>query len=299
MLWLRNLIAYRLAPSDLTSAAILEKLATKHFIAPGTQDLFSQGWVAPHSASDEIGQELQGAVLVTLRTDEKLLPASVIRQEADTRVKQIESEEKRKVGRREERELRERIAEELLPRALPRTRYQRAIIDLRDGFVFVEASSSSKAENLLSVLRETMGSLPTRLLNTKTSPQTAMTLWLEHGAPEGFALDCDCELRFPGEGGAVAKFTRQSLEAEEVRENLQAGKLATKLGLVWQDRISFVLTDDLQFKRLQMLDVLQEQLEEAEAEDQFALFQAYFALCLGELRQLVPAVLESLGGEEG
>lgn len=299
MIWLRNIITYRLNVEAITATIIIEKLAAKPFIAPGSHDLFSQGWVAPAShAPDLIGIEQQGAILVTLRTDEKLLPDGVIRQEADKRVKQIEAEESRKVGRREMREIRERVAEELTPRALVRSRFQRAIIDLHDGFVHVEAGSSSKAENLLAVLRETLGSLPTRLIDTKTSPQAAMTAWLGDEAPDDFSLDSDAELKFPGAGGAVAKFSRQSLDSDEIRENLQAGKLATKLGLVWQDRISFVLTEDLQFKRMTMLDILCEQIEEAEAEDQAALFDTSLAMTIGELRQFVPAVIEALGGEE-
>lgn len=300
MIWLRNIITYRLNVEAITATIIIEKLAAKPFIAPGSHDLFSQGWVAPAShAPDLIGIEQQGAILVTLRTDEKLLPAGVIRQEADKRVKQIEAEESRKVGRREMREIRERVAEELTPRALVRSRFQRAIIDLHDGFVHVEAGSSSKAENLLAVLRETLGSLQTRLIDTQITPQSAMTLWLTlAGAPGLFTLDTDCELRFPGAGGAVAKFARQSLDSDEIRENLQAGKLATKLGLVWQDRISFVLTEDLQFKRMTMLDILCEQIEEAEADDQAALFDTSLAMTIGELRQFVPAVIEALGGEE-
>ena len=268
-------------------------------MAPGASDLFSHGWVPPAShAPDLYGIEQQGAILVTLRTDEKLLPASLIRQEADKRAKQIEAEESRKVGRREARELYESIAAELLPKAFTRSIHQRAIIDLKDGFVFVEASSNAKAENLLSVLRETLGSLPTRLIGPNTIPTAAMTYWLKHGAPDGFALDADCELKFPGAGGSIARFNKQNLDADEVRQNLDAGKLVTKLGMTWQDRISFVLTADLHLKKLTMLDVLQEQIEDASAEDQAALFDTTLALTIGELRELAPAVIEALGGDQ-
>lgn len=297
--WFRNLIAYRLAADfALSPDNINAALEKKQFVAPGSHDLFSQGWVPPTSyAPDVFGFSSQGAVLVALRTDEKILPASVIRKEADERAKKIEAEEGRKIGRREMRELRDRVAEEMLPKAFIKTRIQRAIIDLRNGFVFVEAVSSSKAENLLSLLRETLGSLPTRLIDTKTSPQTAMTLWLEHSTPEGFALDADCELKFPGEGGAVAKFNRQALETDEVRNHLAAGKMVTKLGIVHQGRVALVLTDKLEFKRLAMLDILQEEIEQADSTDQAALFDSTLSLLIGELRSLVPAVIEALGGE--
>lgn len=298
MIWLKNIIAYRLDAAALSAAAINAALAAKPFIAPSANDLFSQGWVAPAiHASDLFTAESQGALLVTLRTDEKILPASVVRQQADERAKKIEAEENRRMGRRELRELRERMADELLPRALVKTRIQRAIIDLREGFVYVEGSGASKSENLLSLLRETLGSLPTRLIDTKVSPQTAMTMWLSDGAPRGFALDADCELRFPGDNGAIAKLGRQQLESDEVRNHLAAGKLATQLGLVWNDRLAFVLTEKLTIKRLTMLDVVQEELEAMDATDQAALFESSLALLLGELRQFLPFLFEALGGE--
>lgn len=299
MLWFRNIQAYRLAPKHgITPDEIADKLATKPFLPCGSHDLFSEGWIAPAShAPDLMTAAYQGVVLVCLKTEEKLLPASVVRQQAEQRIEQIECSENRKVGRREAKEIRERVAEELTPRAFVRARYQRALLDLENDWVWVESGSASKAENLLAVLRETLGSLPTRLLDTQTSPQTAMTLWLEEGAPAPFALDADCELRFPGEGGAVARMTRQSLENDEVRQHLQAGKVATRLGLVWDERIAFQLLENLALKRMTMLDILQEKIEDADAEDQAALFDTMLALQVGELRAFFPALVEALGGE--
>ena len=299
MIWFRNIITYRLDAAELAADAINAALASKPFIAPGAQDLFSQGWVSPASHQPDLyAIESQGALLVQLRTDEKILPASVIRREADERAQQIETTEGRKIGRRELRELREAVAIELLPRALVKTTTQRAIIDLRNGFVFVESGSASKAENLLSVLRETLGSLPTRLLVTRVSPQTAMTAWLQDGAPEGFSLDLEAELKFPGAFGSVAKFTRQTLDAESVQQNLADGKLVTKLGMSFQDRVAFVLTDKLHLKRMTMLDLVEEEIESMGAQDQVALFDSTLVLCVAELRGMVAAVIEALGGEE-
>lgn len=299
MLWFRNIQPYRLAKNHgITPAAIAEKLASKPFLPCGSHELFSQGWIAPAAhAPDLFTANYQGTVLVCLKTEEKLLPAGVVRQQAEARILQVEAAENRKVGRREAREIRERIAEELTPRAFVRARYQRALLDLEQNWVWVESGSAAKAENLLSMLRETLGSLPTRLLDTQTSPQTAMTFWLQEGTPAPFALDADCELRFPGEGGAVARLTRQPLEEEEIKQHLLAGKLATRLGLVWEDRIAFQLQENLALKRLSMLDVLQEQIEDASAEDQAALFDASLALTVGELRVFFPALVEALGGE--
>ncbi|MBS1154811.1 MAG: recombination-associated protein RdgC [Proteobacteria bacterium] len=299
MLWFRNIQSYRLAADhNLTQEKIATALASKPFVPCSTHDLFSQGWIPPAAHMPDLyAPSYQNAVLVCLKTEEKLLPAAVVNQQADNRIQKIEADENRRVGRREIREIREHIAEELIPRAFAKSRSQRALIDLENGWIWVEGGSASKTENLLSVLREALGSLPTQLIDTQTSPQTAMTLWLQEGAAEPFTLDADCELRFPGDDGAVARFTRQHLESDEVRQNLVNGKLVSRLGLVWEDRLAFLLSDKLEIKRLAMLDVVQEELEDADASDQAALFDSSLALLVGELRRFFPALLAALGGE--
>ncbi|MDK2127182.1 recombination-associated protein RdgC, partial [Parachitinimonas caeni] len=119
------------------------------------------------------------------------------------------------------------------------------------------------------------------------SPVTVMTNWLENGADEGFTLDADCELKAPGDEGAVIRCRRQDLNAEEIRNHLAAGKLVTQLALSWADRVSFVLTDKLQIKRLAMLDLLQDQLKDTDAGSADLLFDATLTLLVGELRGLM------------
>ncbi|WP_193583741.1 recombination-associated protein RdgC, partial [Laribacter hongkongensis] len=77
---------------------------------------------------------------------------------------------------------------------------------------------------------------------------------------------------------------------------LDTGKVVTRLGLVWQERIRFVLTEQLELKRLQFLDALEEQASQA-GDDAPALFDATATLMLGELRQLVADLIAALGGE--
>jgi recombination associated protein RdgC len=133
------------------------------------------------------------------------------------------------------------------------------------------------------------------------SPGAAMTTWLSEGdAPAGFTLDRDLELRAPGDERATVRYVRHALEGEEIREHIAEGKSATRLGMTWNDRISFVLTEDLQIKRLAFLDILKEeaegQAEGREGRDEER-FDIDFALMSGELAKLLAALVEALGGE--
>ncbi|WP_035052829.1 recombination-associated protein RdgC [Andreprevotia chitinilytica] len=299
MLWFRNLQLYRLAPDHtLTEKTIADALAKRPWMPCGTHDLNSQGWVPPtRFAPDLMTWARDEMVLVTLKTEEKILPGAVIKEEAEERIGKIEAEENRRVGRKEAKDIRERVTEELIPKAFTKSRSQRALIDLKAGLILVESASAAKAEQLLSLLRETIGSLPTRLIQTQTTPQTAMTLWLENPEATDFDLGQDAELREPGDGGAVARLTRQTLDTPEVKQHLETGKLVAKLALSWQDKMAFQLTEKLEIKRLTMLDVLQDELKNADAGDQQGLFESSFALTVGELRQFVPALIEALGSE--
>ncbi|KPC49781.1 recombination-associated protein RdgC [Amantichitinum ursilacus] len=299
MLWFRNLQIYRLAPDHaLTAQNISSALEKRPFVPCGSSDLMSQGWIAPAAhAPEQYAYPWQDAVLVMLKTEDKLLPGAVIKNAADARVAEIEARENRKVGKREAKEIRERIVDELIPRAFTRSRTQRALIDLQAGLVLVESASASKAEELLSLLRESLGSLPTRLLQTQTTPQTAMTLWLESGDAGDFDLGQDVELRVPADDGAIARLVRQPLSGDEIQMHLSAGKLVTKIAVSWQDRVAFQLTEKLELKRLAMMDTLEEELKDSDAADKEALFNAGLTLLLGELRQLVPTLITALGEE--
>ena len=300
MLWFRNIQLYRLAVDHALAAATIDAaLAKRPFMPCGPSDLQTSGWVAPAAhAPDLLAYAWQNTVLVQLRAEEKILPGAVIKRETAKRVAEIEARENRKVGRREQKEMRELIISELLPRAFTRQSDTRALVDLQNNLVLVDASSPAKAELLLSLLRESLGSLPTRILQTHTTPQTAMTLWLESADAGAFDLGQDCAMAYPGDDGAKAKLTRQPMSGDEVQQHLTAGKLVTQLALSWQDRVAFVLTEKLELKRLSMMDTLQDEIRGADAADAEALFNTGLTLMLGEARQLVPTLIDALGGEQ-
>lgn len=280
----------------------IESALAKHPFAPcSTHDLFSEGFVpsAEHQP-DLMLFRAAGCAMATRKIEEKILPAKVIREQLQQRIKQIESDEVRKVGRKESREIQERIVDELVTKAFSQTDYARAYIDPVHRFVVVNSATSAKAEGMLSSIREALGSLPTRLVDTQNSPSTSMTLWLSEGsAPNGFTLDSTCELKFPGENGAVIKAKNQSLDAEEIKNHLSAGKVCVQLGMTWNDRISFVLTEKLQIKNIAFLDILNEELENQDLNDVASLMEAQFTMMAGEFANLLNQLLEALGGERG
>jgi recombination associated protein RdgC len=125
-----------------------------------------------------------------------------------------------------------------------------------------------------------------------------MTDWVAAGeAPAGFTIDQDLELRAVEEGKATVRYVRHNLEGKEIQDHIAAGKVATRLGMTWNDRVSFVLDEEFQIKRLAFLDILKEQ-SEAQAEAADEQFDIDFALMSGELARLLADLVDALGGEK-
>jgi len=296
-MYFKNLHPYRLSPEwPITAETLHEQLAKKPFHPCGAQDFEYRGWVAPCD-----GGELVHAIgdnwLVCMQTEAKILPPAVINKEADKRAAEIEEQQGFKLGRKAMKELREQITTELLPRAFTRIRKTFAWINIAAGWLVVNASSQKRAEDVLELLRHTLDTFPLALLRTERSPMSAMADWLAGGAPDGFTLDQDFALQSISEDRARATFKGHDLEAAHVTEHLEAGHLPIKLAMTFDDRLSFVLTERGEIKRLDFLDVIRDQVKADEHEDAQSIFDAEFALMTGELLRLLPAVVGAMGGE--
>ena len=294
-MWFKNLQIYRL-PAMLATAELAEQLARGEFVKCQSNQPMSRGWVPPRNDSGLV-YSMNGHMLIALKIQERLLPSSVVAEEAQERANQIAEQQGYAPGRKQMKEIKERIVEELMPRAFTRSRTTFAWIDPINGWFVVDASSQSKAEEVIEHLRHCLDNFPLKPFHTQLSPVSAMADWLAGGdAPDGFTIDRDVELQAVDEEKAKVSYKRHPLEEEQVKSHLAAGKLPTRLALTWDDRISFVLTEKLEIKRLSFLDLLKEQAEEnaKHAEEQF---DADFALMTGELTRFLPKLTEALGGE--
>jgi len=294
-MWFRNLQLYRLPKNWSTDPAQLEEDLSKLTLQPcSASDLQSIGWVPP-CASGTLVHAVNRQWLLALGAEQKLLPASVVKQFANDRAKAIEEAEGRRVGRKEMRDLREAMTAELLPRAFVRRRTTFGWIDPVNGWLFIDAASPAKAEEFLEHLRKSVAGLPAKLLQVTQSPSSAMTGWMAEGeAPGAFTLDQDLELRSAEK--ATVRYVKHTLEGEEIRQHIADGKVVTRLALTWGDRISFLLNENLQIKRLTFLDILKEQAD-GQAENEEERFDIDFTLMTGEVARLLDDLLEALGGE--
>ena len=297
-MWFRNLQIFRLASEWAYSTdALAAALQRGIFQGCSASDRLALGWVPPRGEEGDLVFSVARQQLIALGVEQKLLPTSVVRQYAQARFDQIEAAQGYKPGRKQKREIFDQVEAELLPRAFVKRGLTYVWIDPVNRWLLVDASSSTRADEVMEQLKLSLGELPVTLVKTQLAPATAMTQWLAAGhAPGSFSIDRDCELQAAADERPAVRYVRHNLDSDEVRNHIAAGKSATRLALTWNDRVSFVLTEQLQVKKLVFLDMLKEDAER-QADNADDLFAADFTLMCGELAQLLQHLLEVLGGE--
>lgn len=301
-MWFRNLQLYRLGqPFDLSAEALDSRLRKQAFKGCSRMDIAASGWVPPLGRhGEQLVHATNGYFMICSRKAEKIIPASVVRQLLDDRVAEVEAAESRDVYRREKLRMKDEIMIDLLPRALTRNTDLFAYIDTRAGYVVVDTPTPSRAEDLISQIRSSLGSFKATPVQVKRSCMNTMTQWLngERRLPQGFELGQECELKHPDPNHGIVSCKHQDLVTNEVRNHVRNGKYATRLAIRWKERLSCVLQDDLSIKRLYFEDVIREAEGETEAGDPASRFDLDFSLMTLELAEFLPRLLKALGGEE-
>lgn len=294
-MFFRNLTVFRLRSVGWLTT--LESSLAKGMFKPcGPGDLRTQGWTIPYRDNERLVYNIGANYTMTLLAEEKILPPSVVRQRADIRAAEIAAQQGYKPGRKQYREIREEIEHDLLAKALTKFRSTRIWIAPINDLMVIDSASSSRCDEVIERLKSDLGELPLALVRTKRSPGNAMTQWVHDGeAPEGFSIDRDCEMRQPVEEHAAVKYSRHNLDSDNVRQHIADGKAVSRLGLTWRDRVSFVLTDAMTIKRVQVLDLIQEQAER-DAENGADIFASQFTLMAGEYGQMLQELIAALGG---
>ncbi len=292
----KNVIVYRMGEGwSATLAHIEDSLDAERFVPCGASQDKSVGWVEPRGeAHGPLVESVAGQLILKLKIETKSVPSSVVARKAKERSEQIEATTGRKPGKKEMREIKEDVRMTLMPLAFSKESSVLVWIDTTSNLLILDAGSQAKVDEVITRLVSSLPGLSVTLLNTQMSPQAAMTAWLiMQEPPSDFSVDRECELKAVDESKSVVRYVRHALDTDEVKQHVEGGKLPTRLALTWNSRVSFVLTEALQLKKVTFLDVVFE-ASSAEKDDGF---DADVAIATGELCQLLPGLIEALGGE--
>lgn len=297
-MWFRNVRPYRLPERlGLNAEALEQRLSSRPFVPCRPAQPQSTGWVGALADSAEALVHAAGPFwLVRLKREEKLLPASVIREEVNHRVTQIQVAESRKVYRKEKMTIADEVTQDFMPRAFTRSKAIDALIHEQAGWLWINNASAPRCEDVLSALRDALGSLPAELPSTRKNPAVVMSEWLLHSdLPDGFELGTEADLVEPGEDGGVVRARSMMLDCDEIRSHIESGKQVQRLALNYQDRLRFVLGSDLVLRRLKFGEELVGANDELK-DDMLARRDADFLLMSEALAELNPLLLDAFGG---
>jgi recombination associated protein RdgC len=287
--------------------ALEEVLQKARFLPCGPTQPESTGWIPPRGNKSTILAEVVGGqLLLKLCTEKRAVPASAIKAAVDEKVEQYKAQTgNERVGAKVKKEFREEVLLDLLPRAFTKRSATFIWVDPQRKMLVVDSGSLAGADRvvsaLLAALLEVPGAGPAldlELVQTQMSPAAAMSHWLStREAPYRFTVDRDCELKMPDEQKSSVRYARHTLEIDEVAQHIAAGKVPTQLALTWNGRVSFMLSEAGQIRKLKLLDVVMEGVDKPGRDEDG--FDADAAIVTGELAELIPDLLEALGGEMG
>lgn len=305
----RNALIYRFTqPATFNRDQLAEDLASKLHREPAAQELATYGFIPPFDLGEEspLVQTVAGvryvADLIAAKKTERILPGAVVRDALKKKVDSIEAEQMRKVYKKERDQLKDEIVQALLPQAFLRHKVTYAMIF--DDMIVVDATSGAQAEDLLSTLREAIGSLPCRPVMVKNDIGVRLTDCVRNkefvsclGDDKSFSPLDECAMANE-EDGSKAKVKAEGLPFDQLERHLKAGMFVTQLALDWQGKLSFLLDDQLRITRLRFEDLLQDQAAQDGGDDAAGQLVASLAIAAGTMAQFVPALIEALGGED-
>lgn len=294
-MWFKNLRVYKFTQDFQLPDNFQDALNERCFKPCSSTEPLSLGWVPVIRHSEEHALIHQNAVLLCLRKEEKVMPASAVNSELERHKEAFEQEHARPMPRKEQSALKEEIVHGLLPRALSRFSVTWGMIDLAQQRVLVDTSSATRAEEFTAQLRSCLGSLPVRPWGPEYPASQCLTQWVKQGAATApFELGEDAEFKSSQEEGMVVRLRRHDLCLPEVTQHLEHQKQVTELGLIWPDRLSFLLSDDYGIKRIKFADVIVEQRQNDQTDSAAAQLDADFALMSREFAELLNTLEQAL-----
>lgn len=229
------------------------------------------------------------------------MPASVIRHELARKVNAIEERELRRVYKKERDQLKDDVVAEMLPRAFIMQRKTMALIDTKQGLIWINSASAKNAEDLLSLLREALGSLPVRPVAAKIAPSATFTDWVRtSNVPGDFALLDHVLMEDVEKDGGKVGAVHQDLTTDSIQMHVSEGKIVTKIAIAYKDHMGFVVNDKVQFTKVRFSDMMEDRADQqagADAHNDVLLDTTYYLMGYS-LRDMLYDLLLQLGGEE-
>ncbi|PHM51580.1 recombination-associated protein RdgC [Xenorhabdus hominickii] len=296
----KNALIYQLSREvpNLTEEVLLSLVPNFAFSPCGLHDASRTGWLMN---DDQPAMFVHGnnLLLVAVR-ENKDIPTAIIKEHLDTKCDKLESVHCRKLRRSEISQLKDDVIQELLPRAFPKRSTIQIWIDTDSGLISIDTTSPRTAEQVLALLRRTIGSLPVIPIATVNPFELAMTGWLKDTRTFPAKLRLSDKIQKATliyDDGEVRFNQEDTLTNDEVVSLLlDQGRQVCALGVYIDTRygLDLELTDSCKLKKLRF--GVEFSTLHHEGDDELAREYADFILMVEELRTAYDIVFNAMGG---
>ncbi len=287
-MWFKNCHIYLLNDENQeTAESLAEKLESHRFSEVGRQEAERVGWISPLNRNlESLVHTANGCHLLCLRKEQKVIPASMLKERIEDRVKAIEDAEGRKVYGKEKSALKDDILSLLKPNALTKSSHTFGYYDFRNNLLVVNAGSNGVADTFVQLLIDSLGSLGAVKLIGEENPSAIMNQWLLSALPEGWTLTGQYELK-DLKDDRVAKFKDTQATNDLITDLIEDGYWVQKLGFQYQEAFNAQITHDLQIKSIKYSDELVGENDDIDKSEDYARFDADFVLMSQTLAQFI------------
>ena len=292
----RNLRFYRVtSPWPDSEQELSELLSANTFSPCGSFAERSAGWEALGSNEDDLlCRRLNGADLLQLRTQSRVLPVAAINEALEERVVEFRERMVMEPTRAELRRLKEETRDILLPKALVKSERNRACFIHSESLLVIDVGTETKAEWFLDQLRPCFTEFGYIPLTYNTPPADLLNRIFMGDSPLGFSLGRECRMQDEGDSKSKVSWNDFELSDTSIRQHVIEGMKLTHLGIGFDEVMSCVINDEAVFSKLKFIG--SEAVDNFDAEDPMARLDADFVLLTGTIRRLVEDLKKLLGG---
>ena len=291
----RNVRYYRLEGSWPESEETLSTgLETAGFEPCGPLTERSSGWVAVDpDNSDLLARRVNGADLLRLRSQSRVLPAAVVNEELEARIEDFRRRMQEAPSPREKRRLKAEARDELMPKAMLKSDRIWAYVDLKEKVLGIDALQDSAAERVVRRLQASIDGLNIRPLQFMKPVDELLSAIFFDGAPKQFSVGRECRMQDLADAKSIVRWTDFDLSDKSIRDHVANGLRLTHLSIVYDNIMSCVINDSGVISKMRFLG-MDDDVEDHV--DPMARQDAEFVLITGTLRNLLGDLKKQLGG---
>lgn len=294
-MWFKQATLFQFSKPFSSSISELSELLKPLAFTPCLPSFASSiGWVSPlGQAHQELVYGSKRFLLISLQFEEKILPATVVRQAVIEKVAEIEAKEARTVRGKEKQNIKDEMVQTLLPRAFSKKSVVSAYIDLKDQLLVLNSSTPSKVERFIAFFKRAVAPVDLHTIAVK-KPVDLMTDWLKgEDVPRNFEIGQACLLRDPQQEKRMIRCQHQDLFAANIQAFLKEECEVMTLAMAWKEQVKFTLTGEFALRGIQFQEAVLSLAQSDYTETAEQRFDADFVLMTELMSQMLEDLLQS------